>query len=873
MGLSPMMQQYLDIKGKHREHVLFFRLGDFYEMFFDDAIRISKELELTLTGRDCGMPERAPMCGIPYHSSEVYIKRLIDKGYKVAICEQTENPAEAKGIVRREVVRIVTPGTVIENSLLNEESNNYIASVIIEKNAFAVCFADISTGEAFLTEQNTQDVANEVINELSKFTPSEILFNDKLVSNKSIGDFIKQRLCCVCDMYDAADIEEGSVLKTVLNHFKGKTLEQLGISEKPLALKALGGLINYVNNTQSNGAQRIVEFSLYNENEFMNIDITAKRNLEITKTMRSGEKRGTLLWVLDKTRTAMGKRFIKNALEHPLINLAEITRRQGAVQELFNNPIIREELSVALSNVYDLERLMTRVIYGTVNPRELRSLGYTISMLPQIKAISDGFKCTYLSDVNKKISTLEDVYNLINNAVTDEPPVTIKDGGVIKSGFNDELDQYRDLCSNAKKYIADIENREREKTGIKGLKIGYNRVFGYYIEVTKSYLDAVPDTYIRKQTLANCERYITQELKQLEERVLSANERIISLETEIFDEVRKFAASRADAIQQTASAIARLDFIFSLAESASENGYSCPIITVDGKISIKDGRHPVVEKMLQDSLFVPNDTLLDTASDKLMIITGPNMAGKSTYMRQVAIITIMAQIGSFVPAGDAAIGICDKIFTRVGASDDLSAGQSTFMVEMSEVAHILNNATPRSLVILDEIGRGTSTFDGMSIAKAVIAYMISNKKLSCKTLFATHYHELTTMEDEFDGIRNYNIAVKKRGEDITFLRKILRGGADDSFGIEVAKLAGVPQAVVNQAKVYLAELEAAGGSGSMTSRADKHNGQTDYGSEPEQLSFMQENNRVIANKLSELQIDALTPIEALNILYELKKLI
>lgn len=868
-NLSPMIQQYLDIKAQHKDHVLFFRLGDFYEMFFDDAITISKELQLTLTGRDCGMPERAPMCGIPYHSSDGYIKKLIEKGYKVAICEQTENPADVKGIVKREVVRVVTPGTVIENSLLTEEQNNYIASIVIAKKSFAICFADISTGEVYLTEQETKYPDLEIVNELSKFTPSEILFNDGILEYAQIGEFIKNKLMCVCEMFDAAEIDDSFCLKTVLKHFNINTTDDIGLGEKPNAIKALGGLINYINKTQKDGAQRIVSVNLYREDQYMSIDITAKRNLEITKTMRSGEKRGTLLWVLDKTKTAMGKRYIRKALEQPLVSLSAITKRHSAIYELLENSLVMDDLSSALSNVYDLERLMTRVIYGSVNPREVKALAYTASNLPVIKQITGAFKCDYLSSIENDINTLDEIYALVENAIVDEPPINLKDGGAIKSGFNKQLDEYRDLCNNAKKYIAEIEEDQKAETGIKNLKVGYNRVFGYYIEVTKSYQDLVPDTYIRKQTLANCERYITQELKELETKVLSANDKILALEAEIFDEIRKFIGKQINLIQKTAGAIARLDFILSLAVVANENNYSCPTITIDGEISIKDGRHPVVEKMISDSMFVPNDTLLDNKGNRMLIITGPNMAGKSTYMRQVAIITLMAQIGSFVPATSATISICDKIFTRVGASDDLAAGQSTFMVEMSEVAHILKNATTRSLVILDEIGRGTSTFDGMSIAKAVVWYMVENKKLACKTLFATHYHELTELENELGGVKNYNIAVKKRGDDITFLRKIIRGGADDSYGIEVAKLAGVPQVVVEHAKAILKELEANTGINQNSDNNIISLGEDD-GS---QISFMSENSNAIADKLKALQTDTLTPIEALNVLYELKKMV
>lgn len=862
-SLSPMMQQYLEIKEHHKDHVLFFRLGDFYEMFFDDALNISKELELTLTGRDCGLPQKAPMCGIPYHSSESYIKRLIDKGYRVAICEQVENPADAKGLVRREVVRIVTPGTVIESSLLNEETNNYICSIVVEKSSFAICFADISTGEVYLSEQKSKCLDIDIISELSKFTPTEILFSDKLLKNKGVCDFIKNKLRCAVEVLEQQQIEPQICLNAVLNQFKGKTLDEIGIAEKPLAVTCLGGLINYVNITQDDGARRLRNVTCYNESEYMSIDITAKRNLEITQTMRTGEKRGTLLWVLDRTKTAMGKRYIKNALEHPLVSLVSLTKRQSAVRELVENQVLRDDLTALLGNVYDLERLMTRVVYSTISPREIKALSFTMSHIPAIKQLTSKFTCQYLQEVNAEIKMLYEVCTLIDNAIVDEPPVGLKDGGVIKSGFNDELDELRDICKNAKRYIADIEERERESTGIKNLKISYNRVFGYYIEVTKSNLDMVPETYIRKQTLANCERYITEDLKNIEMKVLSANDKIFALETEIFNEVRKYVSQFIDDIQKTASAIARVDFISSLAIAAVENNYVCPVITIDGEISIKDGRHPVVEKMLTDSMFVPNDTLLDTKNNCMAIITGPNMAGKSTYMRQVAMITIMAQIGSFVPASSASVSICDKIFTRVGASDDLSAGQSTFMVEMSEVAHILNNATPQSLVILDEIGRGTSTYDGMSIAKAVVSYIVNNKKLHCKSLFATHYHELTELENQLSGVVNYNIAAKKRDDDVIFLRKIVKGGADDSYGIEVAKLAGIPQVVVDDAKQILAELES--GQRVKTVYAPSN--------EETQISLSTTTSSVALQKLEQLQVDTLTPIEALNILYELKKLI
>ncbi len=863
-SLSPMMQQYLDIKAAHKDHVLFFRLGDFYEMFFDDAINISKELELTLTGRDCGLPERAPMCGIPYHSAETYIKRLIDRGYKVAICEQLENPALAKGIVKRDVIRLITPGTVIENTFLNEERNNYIASVVVNKREFGACFADISTGDVYLTQQKAADISGEIIGELSRFSPSELLFSEGLVSHKAIGTFIKDKLSCVCEMYTDEELEYAGCAKVVLTHFADQTLEQLGIGDKPLAVQALGALVRYVGSTQKDGAKRLTTIKLYRDDEYMGLDLTAMRNLELTETMRAKEKKGTLLWALDRTKTAMGKRYIRKAVERPLLNPIEITKRQSAIKALLDDPVKREDIRKLLVGVYDLERLATRVVYGSVNPRELRALASTLSQLPAIKELTENLASDYIKRIYEQIEPLEDVCTLIDNAIVDDPPVVLKDGGVIRSDFHEELAEYHNIRDHSKEYIAAIEEREKEATGIKNLKIGYNRVFGYYIEVTRSYQELVPDTYIRKQTLANCERYITQELKDLETKVLTANEKAIALESEIYAEVRSFVASKTPLIQQTADAISRLDFIASLAEVAAANRYVCPDITMNGRIQIKNGRHPVVDQMLRDTLFVPNDTLLDTSENRMMIITGPNMAGKSTYMRQVALITIMAQIGSFVPADSASISICDQVFTRVGASDDLAAGQSTFMVEMSEVAHILKRATSKSLVILDEIGRGTSTFDGMSIAKAVVAELVNNKKLGCKTLFATHYHELTDMEGNFPGVRNYNIAVKKRGDDITFLRKIIRGGADESYGIEVAKLAGVPDAVVQSAKVYLQEL----------SNSDLRPVSAQREPEEEQIGFFGATQKSpLYDAVASIDLDTLTPIEALNKLYELKKML
>lgn len=862
--LSPMMQQYLKIKADHRDHVVFFRLGDFYEMFFEDAVNISRELELTLTGRDCGMPERAPMCGIPYHASAGYIKKLVDKGYKVAICEQTENPSQAKGIVNREVVRLITPGTLIEGDMLEDSRNNYIASFYVEGSRFTACFADISTGEAFLTEQDSSSISMDLVNEISKFIPSEILYNDAFMEQPEIREYVSKKLCSVASTYEEEGLNLHSAEKIICKHFDLEEVSALGIHQAQTSVPALGGLLMYLNNTQHDGAKRIVSVTFYKENQFMNIDITARRNLEITETMRSKEKRGTLLWVLDKTKTSMGKRYMRKALEQPLLGIGEITRRQNAVRELTEHAISLSELQESLSGVYDLERLMTRVIYGSASPRELNALAATACRLPSIKEQTASFQTELMKDIHNSIHIMDDIANLVHNAIVEEPPVLLKDGGYIKPGFHKDLDELRGLCTNAKSFIDQIEKNEREATGIKNLKIKYNRVFGYYIEITNSYRDAVPKTYIRKQTLTNCERYITEELKELETRVLTASEKIIALESEILTEVKKYIASRLDVIQQTANAVARLDFLCSLAFVAVQNEYVCPQITLDGKFDVSNGRHPVVEEMLSDAPFVPNDTCMDGKDNRMLIITGPNMAGKSTYMRQVALLCIMAQIGSFVPAQSACIGIVDRIFTRVGASDDLTAGQSTFMVEMSEVAHILKFATPKSLVILDEIGRGTSTFDGMSIAKAVVEYMVKNKNLKCKTLFATHYHELTSLEQELEGVKNYNIAVKKRGDDITFLRKIIPGGADDSFGIEVAKLAGVPDKVVARAKEILRELEQQPQVSSAKSELRQPNdGQMNLISRTDGL----------AEKIRLLPIDTITPIEALNMLYELKKMV
>ena len=862
--LSPMMQQYQEIKSQYPDYILFYRLGDFYEMFFDDALTASRELELTLTGRDCGLEERAPMCGVPYHACDVYLKKLVEKGYKVAICEQMESPYEAKGVVKREVIRITTPGTIVEGSMLPEGENNYIASVYYDPSGYGVCFADISTGEARFTQYTGSEPERGLINELSQFAPKELLINSAFSDCKQAREFVQNRLQCVVDPVNEEEYQQKKCARVLLEQFGKDQLEGLELQKSLFALYAVSALVSYLQETQKSGAKRLTTLTRYSSEQFLSIDFTARKNLELTETLRTREKRGSLLWVLDKTRTAMGKRLMRKYLEQPLASVAQITRRQAAVAELTQNTMERTELIEALSDVYDLERLMTKVVYGTVTPRELLSLAYTASNLPRVKAASAKFSSTLLSELHQQVDTLESMKNLIDAAIDPEAPANRKDGGYIRKGYRPDLDELKDIQKNAKDYLARIEEREREATGIKNLKVSYNRVFGYFIEVTKSFLSQVPEHYIRKQTLVGSERYITEELKELESKVLYANDRMIAMESELYEEICKQVAACLPVIEGTASAVAQLDVLASLAQVAVDNHYVQPELSVNGEIRILEGRHPVVETMFPQTPFVPNDTMLDNGDNLIAVITGPNMAGKSTYMRQVALICIMAQMGSFVPAKSATVPILDKVFTRVGASDDLTAGQSTFMVEMSEVAYILQNATPNSLVLLDEIGRGTSTFDGMSIAKAVVEYILKEKKIHAKTLFATHYHELTELENQYDGVVNYNIAVKKRGDDIIFLRKILRGGADDSYGIEVAKLAGVPDKVIKRAKVILTELEKSVQKPSLT-----------YHEEPEteQISFSDQSDVRAADALRKMDVDSMTPREALEALYELKSML
>lgn len=855
--LSPMMQQYWQVKNQYREHILFFRVGDFYEMFFDDALIASKLLELTLTGKDCGMEERAPMCGIPHHACDIYIKRLIENGQKVAVCEQLTDPNESKGIVVRDVVKVVTPGTLTDSSMLDDSSNNYIGAVYVNDKAdCSVCFADISTGAVNLFTKTGGEAENELINELARYSPAEILFNQDFLLYKNASAFIQDKLNASVQLLDDDKFDPNLQKETILRQFTANDFSDLGLNDSDINLFAVSALFYYISETQKTLTGRFTEIKIFNENKFMGLNLTARRNLELTETMRNKERKGTLLWVLDHTKTSMGKRLLKTYLEQPLIQPAAIISRLDSVEQLCRSSVIHSEITDYLSKVYDLERLMTRVMYKTATPRDLKSLSVTASQLPGIKNLLGEFSASLLKKYNEDIDPLNEISALIENSIIDEPPVSVKDGGVIKDGFHKELDEYRHILKSGKNIITEIEERERSLTGIKNLKIGYNRVFGYYIEVTKSYYDLIPESYIRKQTLANCERFITEELKNVENKILTANEKVLVLEAEIFSEIRDFIATQLEKVQKTAAAVAGLDVLCSFASVSMKNQYVKPEISIDGMIEIKDGRHPVVELMLDDEMFVPNDTLLDLNSNRMSVITGPNMSGKSTYMRQVALITLMAQIGCFVPASHARISIVDQIFTRVGASDDLTAGQSTFMVEMSEVADILRHATKNSLVILDEVGRGTSTFDGISIAKAVAEQIAVSRGLGCKTLFATHYHELISLEDEIDGIKNYSVAVKKRGENIKFLRKIVRGGVDDSYGIEVAKLAGIPKKVTDRAKELLEKMETE----NLRQRTVVHS---------DQISFSALNHECIIEKLRKTNIEELSDEDIRYLLREL----
>ncbi len=859
--LSPMMKQYYDIKIKNMSYIIFFRLGDFYEMFFDDALIISKELELTLTGRDCGLGERVPMCGIPFHSSENYVKRLLEKGYKVAICEQMEDPASVKGIVARDIVKVVTPGTITETSLLDDTSNNYIASVYCKGNVFSMCFADISTGEVCFFQGEDKFIEDKIISELSRFSPVEILISKDLLSMKNVATFIKTQLATSLTLLEDEEFDSQGDLDVILSQFSAEDLSEIGLDAEFMDLSSVYSLFFYIRETQRNTLNRFTKISVNDTETVMKLGLTARRNLELCEKLQNKEKKGTLLWVLDKTYTSMGKRLLKNIIEQPLIAPAKIIDRHNAVEEIIANPILHAKITECLKSIYDLERLMTKVIYKSANPRDLKALSTTALKLPHLKEILSLFSSKLLKGTNEKISSLEEISNLIENAIIDEPPVSLKDGGVIKEGFNEELDELTHIVKNGKGIIDKIENDEREKTGIKNLKIGFNRVFGYYIEVTKSYYSLVPDTYIRKQTLANCERFITNELKTAENSISGASERIVNLESEIFTEIRDYIATLLVKVSETATSVALVDVLNSFANVAVNNNYVKPDVAIDGIIEIKNGRHPVVELMLEgEDVFVPNDAYLDLNHNKMLILTGPNMSGKSTYMRQIALITLMAQIGSFIPCESGRISVVDQIFTRVGASDDLTAGQSTFMVEMSEVADIVKNATKNSLVILDEVGRGTSTFDGLSIAQSVCEFIATNKNLGCKTLFATHYHELIDLEDKFQGVKNYSVAVAKKENGIKFLRKIVPGGVDESYGIEVAKLAGLPKKIISRANELLIQLENEHAINLNKSAENK---------EKSQISFEKIGEKTLREKLLKTNVDELSDSEAKIFLREL----
>lgn len=856
--LSPMMQQYMQIKAQYDDSILMFRLGDFYEMFFEDAKTASRELDLVLTGRDCGQEERAPMCGVPFHSCESYIARLVSRGYKVAICEQTEDPKQAKGIVRREVTSVLTPGTVIDDVMLDASSDNFLAAVSKVGNGVGLCLVDASTGKLNLTEFS-QDIEQRLIGEIGRFSPKEIICGNIIKDMPLLANFLENKIECRVDSNyaDSADCNEDYTF--VAEHFGEKQLATKGLISNTPAVAALAKAMRYLYEMRKGGLDNINRINYYQSDKYMRLDYTAMRNLELCNTMRSGSKKGSFISVIDKTKTSMGKRLLKSFVEQPLIDIAEITQRLNAVEELCDRSILRKEAAIILDEIYDIERICSRIAYGTTGAKELRALCNTLKKLPALKELLKEGKSRIISGIYSDIDPLEELAALLDIAVADDPPAVIRNGGIIKDGYNAELDELRSFLKNGKNILAELEQREKDKTGIKNLKVRYNKVFGYFIEVSNSYKEMVPEEYIRKQTLTNCERYITEELKIIEGKVLGAGERVLQIELALFDELRKKTWDKLAELQRNSSALALLDVMQSLAEVAQENSYCRPKLNTEGKLHIIGGRHPVVERLIKIP-FVPNDTLLDCDENCCAVITGPNMAGKSTYMRQTALITLMAQIGSFVPAQSADIGIVDAIYTRVGASDDLAAGQSTFMVEMSEVAYIIKNATRRSLIILDEIGRGTSTFDGMSIARAVLEYVANKQKLGAKTMFATHYHELTALEGQLKGIKNYNIAVKKRGDDITFLRRIVRGGADDSYGIDVAKLAGVPNSITNRARDILSQLES--GEAEYSAPIAKN-------SETAQISFEMNGASELLAELKAIDANVLTPIECMNILADL----
>ena len=874
--LTPMMQQYKKTKEEFKDCILFYRLGDFYEMFFDDAKIVSKELELTLTGKNCGLEERAPMCGVPFHAVEGYLSKLVSRGYKVAICEQVEDPAQAKGLVKREVIRVVTPGTNLNAQALDESRNNYIMSIVYVSDRFGISFADVTTGDYFVTEV---DSVRKLLDEMYKFSPKEVICNEALVMSGVDMEDLKERLHLTMYALESWYFDDELCQRALLEHFRVSSLKGLGAADFGCGVIAAGALLRYLTETQKTSLSHMSKLQPYISGNFMVIDSSSRRNLELVETLREKQKRGSLLWVLDKTKTAMGARTLRGYVEQPLIQKEEIERRLQAVEELNSQMITREELREYLSPVYDLERLIGRISYQTANPRDLIAFKTSLGMLPHLKTLLMDFQSPLLQEIQNDLDVLPDLYELIESSVLEEPPVTIREGNIIKDGYHEEVDRFRKAKTEGKSWLAEIETKERERTGIKNLRIKFNKVFGYYLEVTNSYKDLVPEDYIRKQTLTNAERYITPELKELEDTILGAEEKLTALEYELFTDIRDRIAAEVLRIQRTAKAVARLDVFTSLAFVADKNHYVRPKINGQGVVDIQKGRHPVVEQMIPENMFISNDTYLDNDSNRISVITGPNMAGKSTYMRQTALIVLMAQIGSFVPAERADIGIVDRIFTRVGASDDLASGQSTFMVEMNEVSNILRNATANSLLILDEIGRGTSTFDGLSIAWAVIEHIADKKLLGAKTLFATHYHELTELEGTMEGVNNYCIAVKEKGDDIVFLRKIVQGGADRSYGIQVAKLAGVPESVIERAKELAEELSRADISVKAKNIAEEGRAKGKQKKKPkrydevdlEQISlFDTVKNEDVIRELEELDLPNMTPMEAMNTLNRLQ---
>lgn len=871
MAISPMMQHYLKTKEEYNDCIIFYRLGDFYEMFFEDAKTVSKELELTLTGKDCGLEARAPMCGIPYHAAETYISRLIEKGYKVAICEQVEDPKTAKGMVKREVIRVVTPGTNLNTQTLDEKKNNYIMCIVYTEDNYGIAIADVTTGDCMVTEV---DLERKLLDEINKFTPVEIISNEALLMSGLDVDELYHRTNVRIHTLEAFYFDDTICERTIKDHFKIASLEGLGLKDYDCGVLAAGALFQYLLETQKNSLSHMTTIQPYSTDRFMLIDSSSRRNLELVETLREKKKRGSLLWVLDKTKTAMGARTLRNYVEQPLIETEEINQRLDAIEELNKNAITREEIREYLNPIYDLERLVTRITYQSATPRDLIAFRSSLYMLPFIKQQLKSFQCELLQNIEEDLDDLADIYELIDHAICEEPPLAMKEGGIIKDGYNEDVDNYRHAKTEGKGWLAQLESEEREKTQIKNLKIKYNKVFGYYLEVTNSFKDLVPEYYTRKQTLTNAERYITPRLKELEDLILGAEDKLYALEYEIFVGIRDKISSQVIRIQKTAKAVARLDVFTSLSVVAERNHYCRPVINNKGVLDIKDGRHPVVEQMITNDMFIANDTYLDNNKSRVSIITGPNMAGKSTYMRQTALIVLMAQLGSFVPAKSAKIGIVDRIFTRVGASDDLASGQSTFMVEMTEVANILRNATSNSLLILDEIGRGTSTFDGLSIAWAVVEHISNTKVLGAKTLFATHYHELTELEGKIPGVNNYCIAVKEKGDDIVFLRKIVKGGADKSYGIQVAKLAGVPESVIQRAKELVNELSDAditSAVADLTMPKQKKKSVVYDEVDLEQMSlFDTVQDTDILEELKTIDVGNLTPMEALNTIYRLQ---